>query len=137
MAKFSSKNQPEGRKKRGKSERTKILDAMKRAGSSEEAFYDLLVKRALNPDDAFGMGELLKRIAPMPKATMPLVEFEFDEKAKPIDQAAQIMKASAEGLIPPDVANIFVSSVASMLKIEEITELQKRIESIEEQLGLG
>ena len=34
---------------RGKSDRTKMLDAMKRAGKTEEEFYDLLMEKAFNP----------------------------------------------------------------------------------------
>ncbi|WP_094752686.1 hypothetical protein [Psychromonas sp. CD1] len=40
-------------------------------------------------------------------------------------------------LIAPDVANIFINSIASMLKIDEVTELQRRLASIEESLGVG
>ena len=46
---FGKGKQPS--KRRGKSERTKILEAMSRAGKTEEGFYDELVARAENPDD--------------------------------------------------------------------------------------
>lgn len=132
--KFSKDYQPKGR---GKSERTKILEAMKSEGTSEEEFYQLLVRRALNPEDNFGAPELLKRMAPLAKATLPLVEFPFDEDAKPSSQAAQILDAASNGMIPPDVAQSFISSVSSMLKIDEVTELQKRLEAIEQSLGVN
>lgn len=129
---FSKDYQPKGR---GKAQRTKILEAMQRAGQTEEGFYDLLVQRAFNPEDNFAFKELLGRFYPIPKQTLPLIEFDFDPTATPSLQAAQIMDASAKGVIPPDVASTFISSIASMLKIEEVTELQKRLEAIEKALG--
>jgi len=133
--KFGKDKQPKNR--RGKAERTKILEAMKRQSRTEDSFYDYLVTRAFNPEDTFGAPELLKRLYPIPKATLPLVEFEFDENAIPAVQASQIMKASSMGKIAPDVANTFISSIASMLKIEEVTEIKKEIEQIKEKLGLS
>jgi hypothetical protein len=137
MAKFSSEHQPDKRRGRGPSERTKILDAMKREAQTEDSFYDMLIRRAFNPEDNFAFKEALQRLAPLKKATMPMVEFEFDDTAKPHEQAAQVLKAAADGLIPPDIANIFVGSIASMIKIEEVTEIAKRLESIEASLGIG
>ncbi len=132
---FGKDKQP--RKRRGKAERTKIIEAMQRQSKTEEDFYDYLVTRAFNPEDNFGAPELLKRLYPIPKATLPLVEFEFDDKATPAIQAAQIMKASSDGKVAPDVANMFISSIASMLKIEEVTEIQKRLEEIEKLMGVN
>lgn len=131
MARFDSDNQPSQRRGRGKSERTKILEAMGRASESEDSFYDMLIVSAFNPEDSFAKSELLKRMAPLKKPTMPEVEFEFDEGAKPHVQASQIMKAAADGLIPPDIANTFVSSIASMMKIQEITDLEERLKALE------
>lgn len=128
--KFNEDNQP--RKRRGKAERTKILAAMERQSKTEEDFYDYLVTRAFNPEDTFGAPELLKRLYPIPKATLPMVEFEFDESATMAKQAAQIMKAASDGLLAPDVANVFVGSIASMLKITEVTDLEDRIKNLED-----
>ena len=133
---FSSDNQPAKRNGRGKSERTKILEAMKRGNQSEESFYDHLVTRAFNAEDNFGAPELLRRLAPLSKSTLPLIEFEFDEDATPKIQSSQVLKAAADGVIPPDIAQVFITSIASMLKIDEVTELQKRLEAIEISLGV-
>jgi len=118
-------------KRRGKAERTKIIEAMARQSKTEEDFYDYLVTRAFNPEDNFGAPELLKRLYPIPKATLPMVEFDFDEKASLSVQASQIMKASSSGKIAPDVAGTFIASIASMLKITEITDLEERIKALE------
>ena len=126
---FGKDKQPH--KRRGKAERTKIIEAMARQSKTEEDFYDYLVTRAFNPEDNFGAPELLKRLYPIPKATLPMVEFEFDESASLSVQASQIMKASSSGKIAPDVAGTFIASIASMLKITEITDLEERIKALE------
>jgi len=120
---------------RGKSERTKIIEAMKRKGKTEGDFYDYLVVRAFDVEDSFGAPELLKRMAPLPKATLPLVEFEFDETLPPAKQGAQVLKAAALKQIPPDVAQSFIASIASMLKIDEITAIKDEIEEIKKLIG--
>ena len=123
-------------KKRGKSERTKILDAMKRAGVSEDGFYDLLITRATDPADNFTFKELLARISPISKSVSPLVEFEFPKDAKPHIQAAYVLSAVSSGLIPSDIGNMFVQSIKAMIDIEEYTDLKERIEAIEKSLGV-
>ncbi len=130
---FDKERQP--RKRRGPSERTKIMAAMERKSKDEEGFYDLLVQRAFNPEDNFAFKELLTRLYPIPKQTMPMIEFEFNEEADPHVQASQIMKAASSGHIPPDVAGAFISSIASMLKIEEITKIKDEIEEIKRLMG--
>ena len=137
MARFDSNNQPANRRGRSKSERTRIVEAMERLSKSEDSFYEMLVIRAYNPDDSFGASEILKRIAPLKRQTMPMIEFDFDDEAPAHIQAAQVMKATSQGLIPPDVANMFVNSISSMMKIEETTDMARRIEEIELSLGVG
>ena len=127
---FNKKNQPN--KGRGKSERTKILEAMVRAGETEEGFYDLLMTKAFNPEDNFTFKELLNRLSPIPKAVSPLVEFDFDPKALPHIQAMQALEAVAQGKIPADLANMFVTSVSSMLNIQEKTDFEERLKAIED-----
>lgn len=132
---FDSDNQPKARKPRGKSERTKLLDAMSRAGQTEEGFYDLLMEKAFNPEDSFTFKELLVRLSPIPKATSPLVKFEFPKDAKPHVQAAHVLSAIAEGDIPSDIGNVFVQSIKAMIDIEEYTDLKERIEKLEAALN--
>lgn len=139
--KFDEINQPKDRKPRGKGKRTLMLDAIKSVCGSEKEFLEAVVRQAMGDEETKPnptlMTMVIQRIEPPIKSVMPFVEFDFNPKSSPADQASQVMKAAAEGKVSPDVANMFVSSIASMLKIEEITELQKRIEQIESQLGLG
>lgn len=136
MGKFSSENQPtKERRGRGKSERNKILEAFKRAGKTEDGFYDLLVLKAYDPEDNFTFKEVLNRISPLNKAVAPTIEFDFPEEAKPYIQASAVMKGIADGIIPPDIGAQFISSIKSMIDIEEYTDLKERIEKLEATLN--
>ena len=134
---FSSDNQPNEKNRRGKSPKTKILEALRRSSKTEDDFWDALVMRALGPDDPIALREVLARLSPTKKATMPKIEFEFDANATPSIQASQILKAASDGIIPPDVAQVFITCIASTMKIEEVTEIADRLTAIEKELGLN
>lgn len=132
---FSKDKQPP--KGRGKSERTKILEAMERAGSTEEEFYDSLLLRSLDVEDNFGFKEMLNRMSPIPKAVAPLYEFEFDENGTPYNKSCQVLKAMADGKLPSDIGAMFINGIQSMLKIQEVTELERMIKDLEERAKSG
>lgn len=124
----------ESRKKmkgRGKSDRNKILDAMKREGKTEDGFYDLLVEKAFNAEDNFTFNELLKRLSPIAKSVAPMITFEFPAGEKPHIQAAAVIKGISDGNVPPDMGSLLIASIQSMLKIQEVTDLEDRIKVIE------
>ena len=133
---FSSSNQPKNRSVRTAGVRMNILAAMKREGVTEDGFYDLLVRKAMREDDPFTFKELLSRLSPVPKAVSPLVEFPFPEDASLTVQAVAVLDAIARGIIPADIGNIFVTTIKSVIDIEEFIELKQRIESIEASLGV-
>ena len=133
MTRFSTDNQPENKK--GKSERTKILNALRNNDQTEEGFYDLLIKRALDPDDTFALREVLGRFSPLKKAVMPEVEFNFDTKGSPVNQVTQLLDAVSTGDIPPDVASMLITAVKAAVDIEVNTEMKARIEKLEEMLN--
>lgn len=140
---FTSDNQPKGR---GKSAKTKLWDAIREEAlldcsekddnvKVEARFLAHVVKRAVDSEDN-ASGTLLKTLMDKHyasvKATMPTVNFEFDPNETHANQAAQIMSAVASGDVPPDVASMFVGSIASMLKISEVTDLEDRIKALED-----
>jgi len=128
--KFTADNQPK-RKPRGKSEKTKFIDALKRKARTEDQFYELCIERAFDPDDNFAFKEILARLSPLSKAVAPTIEFDFPAGAKPYVQAQAIIKGIAEGIIPPDLGSKFISSIKAMVDIEENTDLKERIEKLE------
>lgn len=143
--KFTSDNQPEPEsKKRGKAKKTLMLDAIREHCGSEDEFLKGVVKAAVgtpkDPSDPDSveippnhnlLTLVLNRIEPPLKATSPMVEFKFTKGAKPHEQAIEVMVAASQGIIPPDIANLFVSSIASMLKIKEITDIEERLSAME------
>lgn len=135
--KFTSDNQPSPeRRGRGKSERTKILEALKRKGVTEDGFYDVLLGRALDPDDNFALKEVLARFSPLKKAVLPSVEFEFNKDGTPAEQVSQILDAVSDGKVAPDVGAMIINAVKHAVDIEANTELKQRIEEIEKKLGV-
>ncbi len=126
---FNKDNQP--KKGRGKSERTKILDAMKRQAKTEDGFYDELITRAFNPDDNFTFKEVLARMSPIPKAVTPLYEFEFDESGSPYTKSCQIVKAIALGKIPADIGAAVINAIQATIKIQEVTDIDERLKVME------
>tara|TARA_R110000851_G_scaffold327999_1_gene498180 strand:+ start:3713 stop:4177 length:465 start_codon:yes stop_codon:yes gene_type:complete len=136
---------------RGRSFKNKLLDVIssesligandKMSHAELETLYIThFARRAFDIDDAASpmlSKELLNKSYPSLKSTMPLVNFEFSVKATASEQANEIIKAASKGIIPPDVAQIFITSLASMMKIEEVTEIANRLTEIEKALGIG
>lgn len=137
---------------RGRNNRTKLLEAIKEESllglnpdstqdEAEKAHFLHIARRAYNGVDDKDSGMLLKHLGdkcwPNIKPTMENVNFEFDASATPSVQSQQVLKAAADGIIPPDIASVFIGSIASMLKIEEVTELKESIRRIQEHLGLS
>jgi hypothetical protein len=140
---YSNTNQPA--KGRGPAFKTLLLDAVRRdslldlpegasRAQTEEAYISHLAKRAFDtkdPNSTTLLRETLRRMYAGIKDTLPSVKFEFDEKKPPADQVAQIIRASSEGIIPADVAGIFIQAVKSHQEIQLATEIKERVERLE------
>ena len=132
---FSSDYQPSKRKKRGRQERTKILEALKESGRTEDDFYRSLVDAANDPKSPihqFAIKEVKEGLQPKTKPTMPLIDIELDRTLKPYEQCEQINTAAAEGLISVDVATQFVTNITNTMKVKEISDLEERIKLLED-----
>ena len=139
---FSSDNQPKGR---GRSTKTLLFEAIREESliglkkdstkeDAEKAYLTHIARRAFDSEDqasATLLSKLLDKTYSSIKATMPTYEFEFTPDAKPLDKVTQIMTASSEGQIPPDVAAIFVQCIKACVDIEEFTDLKERLEKLE------
>ena len=134
---------------RGRSNRTLILEVLREKGhlklkkgatkeDAEKAFFDNVATTAFNLEDQ-NRGMCLKLLADKGwanvKPSSEMINFDFDENKPPHIQAAQVMKAAAEGRIPPDIANTFIQSIKAMIDIEEYTDLKARIENLEKVLA--
>lgn len=152
MTRFTSEFQPVERKKRGPDKRTLMLEAIMRNllnadGSpietkeeAERAFFAEVVRRSINSSDPASaqlMKEVLVRMAPLDKATLPMVEFPFRHDGTESQKIEDVQSAVATGILSVDMGNTMVNMIASGLKVKEITELAERLERIEEMLAKG
>jgi len=126
---------------RGKAKKSLMLEAIRSVCGTEQEFLKQVI--------TIGMGDAIKEIAPNPtlltlvlnriepplKAIAPMVEFDFNPNAKPHEQANQILMAVANSQIAPDIGQMFVASIKSMIDIEEYTDLKERIEKLEKALS--
>jgi len=138
---------------RGKGKKSLMLDAIKSVCGSEEEFLKQVVTIGMGgqtlisaPDadeeeyeykqpNIMLLNIVLNRIEPPLKAIAPMVEFEFNQESKPHEQASQILNAVSNSQIAPDIGQMFISSIKSMIDIEEYTDLKDRIEKLEAALN--
>lgn len=150
MGRFTSDSQPENRRKRGPDKRTLILNAIMENlvtadGSkfdsheeAEKAMYAEIVKRAVNardPSSAQLMKEVLLRMAPADKATLPAIEFPFRVDGSASEKITDVQAAVANGTLPVDMGNTMVNMIVSAIKVFEVTELAERLERIEQMMS--
>lgn len=125
-------------KPRGKGKRSLLLNAIKSVtGDDEEAFYRKIVERAINPEDSASsalMKEILSRMYPASKPTMPLVKFNFPANGTPVEKVAALEVAIANEEIPSDVAKTMIEIMKMGLEIQQVTEFEDRIKAIEDRL---
>lgn len=142
---FNAENQPEDRPARGKGKKSLMLEAIRAVCGSEQEFLQQVVTIGMggftkpnddsdpeyqNPNPTL-LTLVLNRIEPPFKAVAPMVEFDFDKDSKPHQQASQILQAVSNGQIAPDIGQMFIASIKSMIDIEEYTDLKDRIEKLE------
>lgn len=134
---YTKDNQPKNRPPRGKAKKTLMLDAIRAVCGTEEEFLERVVTAGMgDPENDVApnlplLSLVINRIEPPLKAVSPTVEFKFRKSARPHEQAEDVLIAVSDGLISPDIGQMFISSISSMLKIQEITELEDRITAIE------
>ena len=130
---FSADRQPTRR--RGKDQRTKILEAIKEQTKlNEKGFYKKVAERALTDGDTLMMKELLTRVAPAAKPVAPSVQFDFPENGTPVEQVDAVLRAVAAGKVSPDVVQQLVAIIRGKLDVLELSELADRLAAVEKAL---
>lgn len=136
---------------RGRNKRTLILEAIKEESllmanpdmdnsEVEKCFFKHVAKQAANPEsEHFGL--CLKLLADRGwaalKPSSEMIEWTHDTAASIPDQASQIMTGISKSKIPPDVGISLITAMASVLKIEEVTEIKDRLSEMEKALGIS
>jgi hypothetical protein len=133
---FTSENQPPAhKKKRGKDQRTLMLEALGRNQVSEEQFWDRVVQTAMSENESFNqramIQEVMMRLAPIPKSVAPTYEFDWDNTASPADKIDRLVDLVSGGDIPADIANMLASTIKSGMDVREVTELAERLAALE------
>ena len=149
---FDENKQPEERKPRGKGKKSLMLDAIRDVCKDEKEFFKQVVVIGLggwtqpekegedddvvdpvfqNPNPML-INMVLNRIEPPLKAIAPMVEFDFDVTLSPHEKADQILVAISDGKLAPDIGQMIINSIQSMLKIQEVTDIDERLKAIEE-----
>ena len=139
---------------RGKGAKTLILESIRERAllslpkdatkqEAEKAVFGFLAEAAFNPSEDTAviantsLSMIMKKGWPDVKATLPLCDFEFNPEGTPVEKATDIMNAISNAELPADIGLSLISAMASVLKIEEVTEIKKEIEQIKEKLGLS
>ena len=140
---------------RGKGKKSLMLEAIKSVCGDEKDFLKQVVAIGLGgwtqpeqtkeqkendeqPESIFQnpnpmlLNMVLNRIEPPLKSVSPMVTFEFDVKGKPHEQALQVLDAMSKGDLPSDIGQLFVTSISSMLNIQEKTDFEERLKAIED-----
>lgn len=146
---FNEDAQPEERKPRGKGKKSLMLDAIRSVCGDEQDFLKQVVvigmggiTKVSGPDEdeefeykqpnPMLLNMVLNRIEPPLKSVSPMVKFKFDINGKPHEQALQVLDAMAKGELPSDIGQLFVTSISSMLNIQEKTDFEERLKAIED-----
>lgn len=128
---------PKSRPARGRGKKSLMLEAIRETCGTEQEFLNQVVQigmgdpvNGVDPNPTL-LNMVLQRIEPPLKANNECVNFEFDPKLMPHEQATQVLDAASKGVIPPDVAAMFIGSIQSMLKIQEVTDFDERLKELE------
>mgnify|MGYP003669403979 CR=1 FL=1 len=129
---------------RGMSNKNRVLEGILASSKSglrkgatrdeaEIAYFKHVSERAFDSEDK-DSGTLLKFLGDKAyssmKPTLGCVEFAFDSESAPSAQASQVLLAASKGEIAPDIAGTFISSIANMLKIDEVSTLRDEVDEI-------
>ena len=121
---------------RGKSAKTKILEALKRDPKTEADFWDLIVKKAMIDNDDLMLQLMAKKIAPDVKPVLELFKITGLKRSPTrLERAEAIVKAATDGKIPIDVAQQYLRALADVAKVEEVDSILDRIAKLEEKIN--
>ncbi|MBU9639587.1 MULTISPECIES: hypothetical protein [Burkholderia cepacia complex] len=136
---FGPGNQPTPGNTRGKSSKTKILNALKKKMNwSEDDLYEHIVSEAFVNNNKDMIEIVIKTAVPIPKTTLQPVNFQYDRNAAYHEKCEVILEAVAAGQIAPDVGQELIYTIKHIASIHEVTELEKRLNDLEDLLrGFG
>lgn len=120
---------PNGRP-RGATSTTIIKEALEQVFTDGERGLLAAICESAKAGDLTACALLINRLHPALKPIQPMSVFTLDG-ASPADQAQSILRAVADGLLPPDIGVQLIAAVGKCLEIREISELAERLEQLE------
>jgi len=116
---------PAGRPARA-DELRRLLD-----GDAEEVAAKVL--EAAKGGDLRAAELVLARVVPVHRPAHAPVTFALDREAPLADQGRQVLAAIAAGEIPPDQGRSLLDALAALVRVVELDEIQRRLDTLEEQ----
>lgn len=119
---------PAGRPKGTKDRRTELRELIKPHAP------DLIAKALAlaNEGDTAALKLLLERAVPPYRPTGEAVAFPMPKQGSLADSGRAVMKAIADGKLPPDMGRQLIDALAALGRIVELDELDKRLSALEE-----
>lgn len=145
---FGPDNKPTGRAPRGPQFRTLLLEALKtvkyqttdpETGERKEqtlteaAFIQRGIEMALRDPSMYR--DILARLIPYSRPTMPQVQFDFDPDWTPNERIDAIMKSVAAGEIAVDVAHSLIDIFKKGAEVQEISGILERLADLENKIN--
>ena len=135
---FSEDYQPQKRRGPARDKIGLLMEAIREKFGGEKEFYEILVRRAMNPNDPAGPGlirEVLARAFPHARPTMPFFNFEYRVHGSPSERLDDIAAAVADGTLPVDTGKMMTDMIKASVEVKEVTELAERMERLERLLN--
>ncbi|RAA28759.1 hypothetical protein DN523_02705 [Burkholderia multivorans] len=105
---------------------------------SEDDLYEHIVSEAFVNNNKDMIEIVIKTAVPIPKTTLQPVNFQYDRNAAYHEKCEVILEAVAAGQITPDVGQELIYTIKHIASIHEVTELEKRLNDLEDLLrGFG
>lgn len=137
---------------RGKSNKTRILDGIRAAAmldtqdinesdyknrseylsALEDRFWKhIAIEAATNEKNGpMLLAKMMDKGWSNMKPVMESQSFDFNPEGTQAEQARQILEAASRGLLSPDVAKTYLEALASLAKVEEVTEIKRELEEV-------
>lgn len=151
---FTADNQPPAtsRRPRGRGKKSLMLQALRESTDhlgDELDYLKAVVRESLgycreNEDGAIEwvppnpvlMKEVISRIEPPLKSTMPILDIPISKKLTLLEKVDVIIDAILAGKIAPDTGTFCINAIKDHFDIREKVELEARIKALEEALGI-
>lgn len=127
---------PSGKPKGAKDKRTEIRRMLESRG---QEVVDTVLDMAINDRDPTALKLVMERISPKPKSDrsnlgLDITNVGSSEELRNI--ISQVLLKAIQGDVPDDQGKSITSLIESITKLDLMTEDRKRIEALEEKLGI-